>query len=149
MKYAYVLTPKGIYKKTIIAKRFIAKKQEEYDELEGNHNKLSDKYENLHDRYKEVYERYKELAAQNTAKKGNDGDSSDSYSSDEELKAKRMAKLVSQTYHCVGENHLRLLLHCLLNWQQMEIRSQNKQDLLDIDMSSYLIFFLVLIVTIN
>tara|TARA_X000000950_G_scaffold92361_1_gene116267 strand:+ start:2375 stop:2686 length:312 start_codon:yes stop_codon:yes gene_type:complete len=33
LKYAYVLTPKGIYKKTIIAKRFIAKKQEEYDKL--------------------------------------------------------------------------------------------------------------------
>lgn len=31
--YSYILTPKGIYEKTIITKRFISKKQEEYDKL--------------------------------------------------------------------------------------------------------------------
>ena len=33
MKYAYILTPKGIKEKTAITKRFIAKKKIEYDTL--------------------------------------------------------------------------------------------------------------------
>lgn len=33
LKYSYILTPKGVYEKTIITKKFIAKKQKEYDKL--------------------------------------------------------------------------------------------------------------------
>jgi len=33
LKYAYILTPKGIREKTAITKNFIAKKKEEYDKL--------------------------------------------------------------------------------------------------------------------
>ena len=33
LKYAYILTPKGIQKKTAITKQFIIKKQQEYDKL--------------------------------------------------------------------------------------------------------------------
>lgn len=33
IKYAYILTPKGIKEKTEITKNFIAKKKEEYDKL--------------------------------------------------------------------------------------------------------------------
>ena len=33
LKYKYILTPKGVYEKTHITRRFIAKKQKEYDKL--------------------------------------------------------------------------------------------------------------------
>ncbi len=33
LNYAYVLTPKGIKEKTAITKKFLAKKQQEYDKL--------------------------------------------------------------------------------------------------------------------
>tara|TARA_Y200000002_G_C22478751_1_gene577818 strand:+ start:331 stop:639 length:309 start_codon:yes stop_codon:yes gene_type:complete len=33
LNYAYVLTPKGIKEKTVITKKFLAKKQQEYDKL--------------------------------------------------------------------------------------------------------------------
>ena len=33
MNYAYILTPKGIQEKTIITKKFIIKKKQEYDKL--------------------------------------------------------------------------------------------------------------------
>jgi EPS-associated MarR family transcriptional regulator len=31
--YAYILTPKGIYEKSVVANKFIVKKQQEYDKL--------------------------------------------------------------------------------------------------------------------
>lgn len=33
LKYAYILTPKGIQEKTVITKQFIIKKKQEYDKL--------------------------------------------------------------------------------------------------------------------
>ena len=33
LNYAYILTPKGIQKKTALTKQFISKKQQEYDKL--------------------------------------------------------------------------------------------------------------------
>ena len=39
LKYTYILTSKGIYEKTIITKRFIIKKQQEYDKLNSYINK--------------------------------------------------------------------------------------------------------------
>ena len=35
LNYAYILTPKGIQKKTAITKQFIIKKQQEYDKLKS------------------------------------------------------------------------------------------------------------------
>ncbi len=39
LKYVYILTSKGVYEKTIITKRFIIKKQQEYDKLNSYINK--------------------------------------------------------------------------------------------------------------
>jgi len=39
LNYAYVLTPKGIKEKTAITKKFLAKKQQEYDKLNSYINK--------------------------------------------------------------------------------------------------------------
>jgi len=35
LKYAYILTPKGIQEKAIITKKFLIKKQQEYDKLKS------------------------------------------------------------------------------------------------------------------
>ncbi len=35
LKYTYILTPSGIHEKTIVTKKFIAKKQQEYDKLKS------------------------------------------------------------------------------------------------------------------
>lgn len=35
LKYAYILTPKGIKEKAIITKKFLIKKQQEYDKLKS------------------------------------------------------------------------------------------------------------------
>lgn len=35
LKYAYILTPKGVKEKTSITKRFITKKKQEYDKLKS------------------------------------------------------------------------------------------------------------------
>jgi len=35
LKYAYILTPKGIQEKTAITKKFIIKKKQEYDKLKS------------------------------------------------------------------------------------------------------------------
>ena len=39
LRYAYILTPKGIQKKTAITKQFIIKKKQEYDKLKSYINK--------------------------------------------------------------------------------------------------------------
>ena len=39
IKYAYILTPKGIQQKMIITKQFIAKKLQEYEKLKEHINK--------------------------------------------------------------------------------------------------------------